>query len=50
MKQFDIQAEDTLYIGDREDTDGESARAVGMDFYNVKADREAWFQLIKAYN
>lgn len=28
--------QDTLMIGDREDTDGAGARAVGMDFFNVK--------------
>lgn len=49
MKQFDLSADSTLYIGDREDTDGESARAVGMDFFNVKRDKEAWDELLKLF-
>lgn len=47
MAQFGLDAETTLYIGDREDTDGESARSVGMPFYNVKKDKQAWDELLK---
>jgi putative hydrolase of the HAD superfamily len=46
---FGLDAETTLYVGDREDTDGESARAVGMPFVNVKASPEAWDELLKAF-
>lgn len=49
MSQFGLDAETTLYVGDREDTDGDSARAVKMDFWNVKASREAWDELLKAF-
>ncbi len=49
MKQFELTADSTLYIGDREDTDGESARAVGMDFFNVKRDKAAWDELLKLF-
>lgn len=49
MTQFELTADSTLYIGDREDTDGESARAVGMDFFNVKRDKAAWDELLKLF-
>ncbi len=45
--QFDPAT--TLYVGDREDTDGESARAMGIPFYNVKANPDAWDELLKSY-
>lgn len=47
MQQFGLESETTLYVGDREDTDGESARSVGMTFYNVKKDEQAWDELLK---
>ena len=49
MEQFGLDAATTLYVGDREDTDGESARAVNMDFHNVKQNRDAWDELLKAF-
>lgn len=47
MERYDLRAEETLIVGDREDTDGASAKAVGMSFYNVKARPEAWDNLLK---
>ncbi|MCR5394130.1 MAG: HAD family hydrolase [Bacteroidales bacterium] len=49
MQQFNLDAATTLYIGDREDTDGESARPMNIDFYNVKANPNAWDELLKAF-
>lgn len=49
MSQYDLQPETTLYVGDREDTDGESARPFGIHFHNVKANRDAWDELLKAF-
>ena len=49
MAQFGLDAATTLYVGDREDTDGESARPVGMDFYNVKSNSDAWDNLLKMF-
>lgn len=49
MQQFGLDSATTLYVGDREDTDGESARAVNMDFHNVKQNRDAWDELLKAF-
>lgn len=49
MNQFDLKPEDTLYVGDREDTDGDSARPFGIHFHNVKASHEAWDELLKAF-
>lgn len=49
MKTFELDPATTLYVGDREDTDGESARAVGMRFVNVKKSHEAWDDLIKTF-
>lgn len=39
----------TLYVGDREDTDGESARIAKMDFHNVKGSPDAWDELLKSF-
>lgn len=49
MKLYDLDPATTLYIGDREDTDGESARPMQIDFHNVKANREAWDELLKSF-
>lgn len=49
MQDYDLDPATTLYVGDREDTDGESARLVGVPFYNVKADKNAWDSLLKSY-
>ncbi|MBQ0058128.1 MAG: HAD family hydrolase [Bacteroidales bacterium] len=48
IDQFGLNPAETLYVGDREDTDGESARAVGIKFVNVKKDRNAWDNLLKS--
>lgn len=49
MEACGLEAATTLYVGDREDTDGECARSVGMPFFNVKADKDAWDRLLKSY-
>jgi len=49
MQQYELDPATTLYVGDREDTDGESARSMGIPFYNVKANKEAWDELLKTY-
>lgn len=49
MAMFELNPGETLYVGDREDTDGESARAVRMDFHNVKQNPEAWDELLKVF-
>ena len=49
VARFGLDPATTLYVGDRDDTDGESARAVGMPFYNVKASRGAWDDLLKTF-
>ena len=49
MALYDLDPATTLYVGDREDTDGESARPVNMDFFNVKANSGAWDELLKAF-
>lgn len=48
-KQFELDSDTTLYVGDREDTDGICASVVGMQFYNVKSSKEAWDNLLKAF-
>lgn len=49
MSQYDLQPETMLYVGDREDTDGESSRPFGISFHNVKGGNEAWDELLKAF-
>ncbi len=49
MEQFGLDAATTLYVGDREDTDGESARPLGIDFFNVKENPSAWDNLLKMF-
>jgi len=48
VEQNGLNPSETLYVGDREDTDGAAAASVGMEFYNVKATPEAWDQLLEA--
>lgn len=40
MEQQGLSSETCLMVGDRDDTDGDTAKAVGMDFYNVK--KKGW--------
>ncbi len=49
MELCGLEAATTLYVGDREDTDGESAHAVQMDFLNVKKPKQHWDDLLKAF-
>lgn len=49
LETFGCNAATTLMVGDRDDTDGEGARSVGMPFYNVKASRDAWDELLKHF-
>lgn len=49
MSRLDLQAESMLYVGDREDTDGESSRPFGICFHNVKGTPDAWDELLKAF-
>lgn len=49
MEKFGLDAATTLYVGDREDTDGDSARPFGIDFVNVKQPKENWDELLKAF-
>jgi len=49
MEMCNLNPATTLYVGDREDTDGECARSVGVPFYNVKASKDAWDLLLKSY-
>ncbi len=49
MERFGLEPETMLYVGDREDTDGESARSFGISFHNVKGGHEAWDELLKAF-
>lgn len=49
ISQFDLDPATTLFVGDRQDTDGESARSVNMDFHNVKQNADAWDELLKAF-
>lgn len=42
-------ASETLMVGDRDDTDGEGARRVGMQFFNVKQQKDAWDDLLAAF-
>ena len=36
LKTLGVAPEETLFVGDRDDTDGESARAVGAQFFLIK--------------
>lgn len=45
MAMFNLSVESTLYVGDRDDTDGGSASAVGLEFYNVK--KSGWDNLLQ---
>jgi len=49
MAKYDLQPESMLYVGDREDTDGESAKPFGIRFHSVKGDNEAWDELLKSF-
>jgi len=49
MTQCNLQPDTILYVGDREDTDGESARPFGIRFHNIKSSSEAWDELLKAF-
>lgn len=49
MERYELQPENMLYVGDREDTDGESSRPFGIHFHNVKGGNEAWDELLKAF-
>ncbi|MDO4497624.1 MAG: HAD family hydrolase, partial [Bacteroidales bacterium] len=49
IEKCGLNPAETLFVGDRQDTDGESAQAVGMEFYNVKSDKNAWDELLKCY-
>ena len=49
LKEFDLDPATTLYVGDREDTDGQSARPFNIVFHNVKGSQEAWDELLKAF-
>jgi HAD superfamily hydrolase (TIGR01549 family) len=45
-KQWDLQPENILVIGDRDDTDGEAARAAGMRFLHIADSKSS---IIKAH-
>lgn len=45
MQQNGLSAETTLFVGDRNDTDGDAASSVGMDFYNVKT--QGWDDFLR---
>lgn len=49
MASFNLDPAVTLYVGDREDTDGESAKVLNIDFYNVKTTRDSWDELLKSF-
>lgn len=49
MSTFGLEAQTTLYVGDRDDTDGQSAQSVGMRFMNVKKSPEVWDELLKSF-
>lgn len=49
LECFGCEASTSLMVGDRDDTDGEGARSVGMPFYNVKASHDAWDELLKHF-
>lgn len=44
FERYGLTATTTLMVGDRDDTDGATARSVGMDFYNVKL--QGWDNLL----
>ena len=47
MLRYDLSADSTLMIGDRDDTDGASAKSVGMSYHNVKS--QGWDELLKMF-
>ena len=49
MERCSLDAATTLYVGDREDTDGDSARSAGMDFLNIKVPQDSWDNLLKSF-
>ena len=44
LERLSLKAENVLMVGDRDDTDGATARSVGMQFYNVK--QQGWDNLL----
>ena len=40
LSHFDVSAAEALVVGDRDDTDGASARLLGCEFFMVKDDRD----------
>ena len=47
LQRFSLSAENVLMVGDRDDTDGATARAVGMKFHNVKT--QGWDSLLMKF-
>lgn len=44
IDRYGLDSATTLMVGDRDDTDGETARCAGLDFYNVKT--QGWDELL----